>query len=133
MASLKSFLELAERHRQLDSPIDFVIIYIREAHASDGWRFDGEGNSLVANHRDMEDRIEAIRTLLDLAEVTGDEPVSIYSDTMNDHTNHLFRGWPEKLYVLHDQKIAFQGGNGPSGYSIPSLEYFLKANVVSRK
>jgi hypothetical protein len=33
-----------------------------------------------------------------------------------------------KDYVLHNQKILYRGEEGPEGYSIPSLEYFLKEN-----
>jgi len=36
LASLKSFVELAKFHQELNSPIDFIIVYIKEAHASDG-------------------------------------------------------------------------------------------------
>lgn len=61
-----------------------------------------------------------------MSNITRENNISIYSDTINDHTNHLFRAWPERLYILHDQKILYQGLRGPSGYSIPSLEYFLK-------
>jgi hypothetical protein len=133
LSSLKSFLKLAEYHKQRNSPIDFIIIYIKEAHASDGWKFDGQQYSFIANHRDIQDRIEAVKTLIDLAKITKENGISIYCDTFDDHTNHLFRGWPERLYVLHDQKIFYQGQNGPTGYSIPSLEFFLKANVLLQK
>ena len=123
---MKSFIELAQLYKQLNSPIDFIIIYIREAHASDGWKFDGPQYSFIANHRTIKDRIDAIKTMIQMAKINKESQVSVYSDTMNDHTNHLFRGWPEKLYVLYDQKILYQGKNGPTGYSIPSVDYFLK-------
>ena len=48
---------------------------------------------------------------------------------MDDSTNHLFRAWPERLYVLRDDRVIYRGGKGPVGYSIPSLEYFLRTNV----
>jgi len=106
-----------------------VIIYIREAHASDGWKFDGPQYSFIANHKHLQDRIEAARTMIDLADFTSDTNISVYCDTMNDHTNHLFRGWPERLYVCNEETIIYQSGHGPIGYSIPSLEYFLEKNL----
>ena len=64
-----------------------------------------------------------------MANINKDNNISIYSDTIDDHTNHLFRAWPERLYVLHNQKILYQGQKGPIGYSIPTLDYFLKKTV----
>ena len=65
-----------------------------------------------------------------MSKINKEHQISVYSDTMDDHTNHLFRGWPEKLYVLHNQTILYQGQNGPHGYSIPSVDYFLKNNIL---
>ncbi|CAF3998230.1 unnamed protein product [Adineta steineri] len=64
-----------------------------------------------------------------MAKIDKDSAISVYCDTMNNRTNQLFRGSPERLYVLHDQKVLYQGGKGPNGYSIPSLEYILKKNL----
>jgi hypothetical protein len=68
--------------------------------------------------------------MIEMANINKESNISVYSDTMDDYTNHLFRGWPEKLYVLYNQTILYQGPRGPSGYSIPSVEYFLKKNVL---
>jgi hypothetical protein len=67
--------------------------------------------------------------MIEMVKINRETKVSVYCDTIDDHTNHLFRAWPERLYVLYDQKILYQGQNGPIGYSIPSLEYFLKNNL----
>lgn len=130
---MNSFLKLARSHHQLNSPIDFLIIYIKEAHASDGWKFDGSQYSFIANHRHIQDRIDAVRSLVELAKIDREDHVSLSCDTIDDHTNHLFRGWPERLYVIDEQKILYQGGNGPIGYSIPSLEFFLRSNLPQQK
>jgi hypothetical protein len=129
LASLKSFIELAKFHQELNSPIDFLIIYIVEAHASDGLKFNGPQYSFIANHRNIKDRINAVKIMMEMAKINKESAISVYCDTMDDHTNHLFRGSPERLYVLHDQKVLYQGGKGPYGYSIPSLEYVLKKSL----
>jgi hypothetical protein len=77
---IKSFIKLAEYHQQLNSPIDFIIIYINEAHASDGWKFDGTKYSFIANHLDIQDRIEADKTLIDLSKITKENGC----DTIDD-------------------------------------------------
>jgi len=85
--------------------------------------------SFIANHQDVKDRVDATKILIEMAKINQENKIHVYRDTMDDHTNHLFRGWPERLYVLHDQKILYRGGDGPFGYSVPSLEYVLKQNL----
>lgn len=116
----------------MNAPVDFIIVYIKEAHASDGWSFDGPQLSFIKNHQDVQDRIEATKIMIEMGKLTKETHIDVYSDTMDDHTNHIFRGWPERLYVLHDEKVLYQGQNGPTGYSVPSLEYFLQKNVPRR-
>jgi hypothetical protein len=89
-------------------------------------KFDGPQYSFIANRRDIKDRLDAVKMMIEMAKINKENKIGIYCDTMDDHTNHLFRGSPERLYVLHDQKILYQGQIGPYGYSIPTLEYFLK-------
>jgi len=77
----------------------------------------------------VKDRVDATKILIEIAKINQENKIHVYCDIMDDHTNHLFRGWPERLYVLHDQKILYRGGDGPYGYSVPSLEYVLKQNL----
>jgi thyroxine 5-deiodinase len=123
-------MKLAASYHHLNYPIDFIIIYIREAHASDGWKFDGNNYSFIRHHRDTRDRLNAVKVMTEMANISQDQRVSIYCDTMDNITNNLFRAWPERLYVLHDQKILYRGGEGPDGYSIPSVDLVLKKHVA---
>ncbi|CAF1021245.1 unnamed protein product [Adineta steineri] len=100
-----------------------------EAHASDGWKFDHSQFSFIANHQDIKDRLDAVKILMDMGNITKENKIDVYCDTMDDHTNHLFYGWPERLYILYDEKILYRGGEGPHEYSVPSLAYFLKHNI----
>jgi hypothetical protein len=77
----------------------------------------------------MKDRLEATKILIEMGKITQENKIGVYCDTMDDYTNHLFRGWPERLYVLHDEKILYRGADGPFGYSVPSLEYILKKTL----
>ena len=67
--------------------------------------------------------------MIEMGKIKKEYRISVYCDTMDDHTNQLFHAWPERLYVLDEEKILYAGQNGPDGYSIPSLDYFLKNNL----
>ena len=61
MAAFARFNEIIDEFRDV---ADFNLIYIEEAHASDGWKFNN--NYDVKHHRTIEDRITAARVLHDL-------------------------------------------------------------------
>ena len=44
---------------------------------------------------------------------------------MDDHANHAFAALPERIYVVLDGRIAYQGGLGPFDYKIEEVEKFL--------
>jgi len=63
------------------------------------------------------------------AEKFGMSTVPILVDTMDNNANIAFDAWPERLYVLRDNKVAFKGGPGPFGYDIDTLEEWLTKNI----
>ena len=46
-------------------------------------------------------------------------------DPMDDRANHAFAALPERIYVVLDGHIAYQGGLGPFDYKIEEVEKFL--------
>lgn len=44
-------------------------------------------------------------------------PIPIAIDAMNDAADHLYGGWPERIYIIDESgKIAYRGGLGPFNY-----------------
>uniref|UniRef100_A0ABI7Y9K8 Iodothyronine deiodinase n=2 Tax=Felinae TaxID=338152 RepID=A0ABI7Y9K8_FELCA len=88
---------------------DFLIIYIEEAHASDGWAFKNNVN--IRNHRNLQDRLQAACLLLDRSPQC---PVVV--DTMKNQSSRLYAALPERLYVLQAGRILYKGKPGPWNY-----------------
>ncbi|KAB0359399.1 hypothetical protein FD754_003555, partial [Muntiacus muntjak] len=80
---------------------DFLIIYIEEAHASDGWAF--KNNVDIKSHRNLQDRLQAARLLLDRSPQC---PVVV--DTMKDQSSSCYAALPERLYVLQEGRILYK-------------------------
>jgi len=122
MASLSKFGALREKFAGL---VDFVTIYMSEAHPAEKKHFGG--NYAIDTHTNMEERIEAAETLLEEA---GDalKGCPILVDTMDDIANLSYVAFPERLYVLKDGLITFEGDLGPDGYSIQAVDDFLSKN-----
>eukprot|EP00092_Neocalanus_flemingeri_P106243 GFUD01136309.1.p1 GENE.GFUD01136309.1~~GFUD01136309.1.p1 ORF type:complete len:124 (+),score=35.38 GFUD01136309.1:162-533(+) len=123
MASLCKFGALRTKFAGL---ADFVTIYIEEAHPAERKHFSG--NYAIDTHASMEQRMEAAATLREEAdEFLKDCPILV--DQMDDRANLAYAALPERLYVVQDGKISFEGGAGPFHYSIEEVEKFLSKIV----
>lgn len=106
---------------------EMVCIYIAEAHASDGWTFgdaNGRGGRwTVATHKSLEDRIKTCNGWLEsLGAVCKSQ---YYVDAMCDGTRLAYDSHPERLYVVEDGIVQYQGKAGPHGYDLNELEQWL--------
>lgn len=101
------------------------MVYIREAHPSDGARPDREAD--VASPRSVEERAEVAATCsaeLDLGAI----PLLI--DGMDDATERAYAAWPDRLFLVDAAgKLAFCGGQGPRGFVPSDLEAAITAMV----
>ncbi len=109
------------------SAADFLLVYIREAHATDEWVMpdnvdDGINIPQPLTH---EERVQAA---LAMRSAMGIEfPIAI--DGLDDTVMNAYGAWPERLYVVGpDGHVAYQGGQGPWGYSPDEVAAFLNTN-----
>jgi len=127
MASLDKFGKLRQNFSEV---ADFVTVYIAEAHPAERGHFrvggDG-GNYDIDTHANIADRLNAATTL---REEAGEalEGCKILVDPMDDRANIAYAALPERLYVVQDGQIIYQGGLGPFDYNISEVEAFLAKN-----
>lgn len=119
MANLDKFGALRTKFVGL---VDFVTVYIAEAHPAERKHFSGGFD--ITTHASMEDRVRAANTL---KEKVGDKlrDCTILVDPMDDRANLAYAAFPERLYVVQDGKITYEGGIGPFLYSIAEVDRFL--------
>uniref|UniRef100_H0VCZ4 Iodothyronine deiodinase n=1 Tax=Cavia porcellus TaxID=10141 RepID=H0VCZ4_CAVPO len=89
---------------------DFLIIYIEEAHASDGWAF--KNNVDIRQHQNLQDRMRAAHLLL-----AKSPQCPVVVDTMQNESSQLYAALPERLYVLQEGRILYKGKSGPWNYN----------------
>lgn len=116
MARLKAFCAVVERNADI---ADCVLVYIEEAHPSDGWT-STDAPYQIPRHRCLEDRLSAARLMRQEAPCC---PVVV--DGMENSSNAAYGAYFDRLYVLHEGKIVYQGGRGPEGYRITELRDWL--------
>jgi len=111
--------------------VQFLSIYIREAHPVDGWWF-GEGllgwlvrkripqaAYHVYDPQDFEER----RALAGECEASLKYGIPTLVDGMNDRVSQAYAARPTRLYLVgEDGRVAYAGGLGPWGFKPHELE-----------
>ncbi|KAJ0061260.1 hypothetical protein NL108_013935 [Boleophthalmus pectinirostris] len=106
--------------RQYADIADFLVVYIEEAHPSDGW-VSTDAPYQIPKHRCLEDRLRAAQMML--SEVPGS---NIVVDNMDNSSNAAYGAYFERLYIVRDEQVVYQGGRGPEGYRISELRNWLE-------
>lgn len=95
--------------------MDFALVYIEEAHASDEWPIGNLPEGLVINqHKTLSDRLVAVSALKKDFEMHSS--IKILVDTIDNKFNESYASWPTRCWIIKDGVIAFKSmpgdGNG---------------------
>ena len=81
-----------------------------------------------SDHTNLEERLHAARQLQ-----SAQPACSIVIDTMSDGANFQYGGLYERLYVVLNGTIVYQGERGPGGYKIEEVQDWLNAYRRSKQ
>ncbi len=109
--------------------VDFYLVYIREAHPSDGWqvRSNLDDNLEFLEPRTEDERAEmASVCMLDLG-----FKMPMLLDNMENELDTKYAALPERLYVLDkDGKVFFRGIMGSRGFDVDTWLEAVKAQAA---
>jgi hypothetical protein len=118
----------------------FAIVYIVEAHPTDGWFFDGQAGRHVATAKDMEERAQYCRDMREDTKCCVPLMVDDVTFPCGDaaHANRcsgpnyerVYATWPMRFYAFgkrgDEHRILFKGNHfGVSPQSVPGMFVFL--------
>jgi hypothetical protein len=116
---------LREIYRQYRDRVAFLLIYIREAHATDGWWLGGPvvGRAIKLYSPQAATGLADPTTLAErraaanhFAAAVG-PGMPIYVDDLDDAVNEAYAAWPTRLYLIDTEgRVAYHGGPGPFGF-----------------
>jgi len=90
---------LNEWQSQFSGKINFLLVYIAEAHATDVWPL---GNHVcLSSHKTIKERENAAQLLVS----KYDCKLPILLDSMSDEFDNAFSIWPERYYVLKNNLV----------------------------
>jgi hypothetical protein len=118
---------LLKLHAETKDHVQFLLVYVREAHAADEWVMpDNERRGLhFEQPTTLTGRSEAAaECAVDLA-----LPMTTVVDGLDDAVSSTYGGWPDRLYVIGaDGRVVYQSGVGPFGFKPDEVREVLRAN-----
>ena len=119
---------MSKVYQQYRDRVDFLTIYVKEAHPTDEWQMPDNEDEGVCY---LQPRTSAERVAIAndfVKRFHYDIPLLV--DAIENPANALYAAWPERLYIIGaDGRIAYKGGMGPFEYKPEEVEAWLAANV----
>ena len=113
----------AVKVRQQDNA-DFLMVYVREAHPTDGWvmKSNEKVGVAVAQPTTFVERQAVAEQCA--AKLNPSMPLLV--DDISDTVGNMYSGMPARLYVIDTHgKVAYKSGRGPFGFKPEEMEQAL--------
>jgi len=118
---------LTHFYNEFKDRVDFLFVYISEAHACDEWPL---GDHVVTKkHVTIQDRIKAAQEFL----TKTNFPFPTYCDNIDDKFNELYAAWPERYYILQRGFVSLVGMPTERGYDRNEMKVALESHLVTER
>ena len=111
-------------HKRYGDRVEFLAIYVREAHPTDGWPLpcNEKAGIAVEQPTDPGERVAVAKKCCTLLKMT----IPLLVDELDDRVGHAYSGMPDRLYLIdRDGRVAYKGGRGPFGFKPGEMEQSL--------
>jgi hypothetical protein len=123
-------VRLRDLYERYQDQVQFLVIYIREAHPIDGWWLGGglpglylklSGSRAATDVYDPK-TIEERRSVAGRCEAALEYGIPTLVDEMDDSVSKAYAGWPTRLYLIGlDGRVVYPGVLGPFGFDPAEL------------
>jgi hypothetical protein len=110
-----------ERHKDAAT---FLMVYVREAHPTDGWKMESNTRAgvAVAQPQSLAERA----TVCDQFCERLKPAIPVVVDEIADTAGNAYSGMPARLYVIDRAgRVAYKSGRGPFGFKVGEMEQAL--------
>ncbi len=116
---------MAEKYK---GRVEFLLVYIREAHPTDGWQAPANKRDGIelASAKDFGQKEEHATSCVRNLGIKFTTVV----DEMDAKVEGNYAGWPDRLYLIgRDGRVAWKGAPGPAGFKPPELEAAIQKEL----
>lgn len=108
--------------------IDFLVVYIREAHPEDGWvvTMNRSENIKLDDPTTTDERTDVAESCALRLEIK----MPVVVDEIDDAVASAYGALPDRLYLIgRGGHVAFQGDPGPFGFQPADLETAIESEL----
>jgi hypothetical protein len=119
---------MEEIYRRIGDRVAFFVVYVQEAHPTDGWQVDSnvQEGILYRQHQSFDER-EAVARACSLGLRV---PLPILVEELDNAIDEAYGAAPERLYVIGaDGRVVYQGGAGPHFFDLGEWEQAIETCV----
>ena len=112
--------------------MEFLAIYVREAHPTDGWRrrLNDKDGGCFAQPKSLKERTAVASVCCEKLKIT----MPLLVDDVDDRVGHLYSGMPDRLYLIDRAgKVAYKGGREQFGFKPGELEQAIILNALETR
>ena len=136
-------MRLVELYEQYGDRVEFMVVYVREAHPTDKWwlaesrtlqtAFALSGSLARTDVREPETLDERRRIAGSCFETLFEAKVPVFVDSMDDRVSTLYTAKPTRIYLIdEDGRVVYNPGIGPFGYNPDHLGREIEAHLAKR-
>jgi type I thyroxine 5'-deiodinase len=111
-------------HKKYGDRVEFLTLYIKEAHPLDEWQMDSNVTEGVCYPQPttLDDRMRIANDFVK----RFDYKIPLVVDPIENPANKAYAGWPERFYIVDESgMIVYKGKPGPFGYHPEEVEAWL--------
>jgi len=118
-------------YSQFKDRIEFFVVYVQEAHPTDGWQVESniKDDVFYRQHQSLYEREEAARSCTIGLHIS----IPTLVEEMDNAIDEAYGAAPERLYLIgKDGRVAYHGGAGPHFFDLDELDEAIQdmeANV----
>ncbi len=110
----------------------FLMVYVREAHPTDGWAMKSNERAgvAIAQPKTLEERRNVAQRCAEKLKTS----MPLLVDDIDDSVGNAYSGMPARLYVIDRHgKVAYKSGRGPFGFKPEEMEQALLMLDIEEK
>ena len=126
-------MRLKELHQKYRDDVEFIVVYVKEAHPTDKWWLgrsrtqrllhEWSGNPARLDVADPVTLEQRRKVAASCQANLFDGVVPLYVDAMDDAVSARYAGKPTRIYLIgKDGRVRYNPGIGPFGFSPDQLE-----------
>ena len=111
--------------KRYEKDVAFLLVYIREAHPTDGWQVpqNVKQGALLPTAKTLDQKEEHADVCIRKLDIRFPTLV----DKMDNKVELAYAGWPDRLYLVgKDGRVVYKSRPGPAGFIASELEGAIK-------